>query len=252
MRVVPLPALADNYIFTLVEPGSSRAVLVDPAEAEPALRFLQAEGLGVEAVLITHHHHDHVGGVGQIAREFPGIRVVGPERGRSRIPGLTEPVGEGAEPALLGRNARVLEVPGHTRDHLAYFIPGGAGEGDLFSGDTVFGATIGNLFECAPDAMFASLVKIRALPPGTRIWCAHEYTLQYVRESARFDPGNRRLAERLARVEAESARGEPSVPLLLEEERATNPFFRWDDPELVQRLGTPPGLPTFRRLCELL
>jgi hydroxyacylglutathione hydrolase len=252
LRVLPLPALADNYIFALVEPGSRRAALVDPAEAEPALRFLKTEGLALEAIAITHHHHDHVGGVARLAREFPGVRVVGPRHGGGAIPALTEPVREGAEPALLGGGARVLEVPGHTRDHLAYFVPDAAGAGDLFSGDTVFGATIGNLFEGTPDVMFASLVKIRALPPGTRIWCAHEYTLQYVREAARFDPGNRRLAERLARVESDSSSGKPSVPLLLSEERATNPFLRWDDPDLVERLGTPPGLATFRRLCELL
>jgi len=145
----------------------------------------------------------------------------------------------------------VLEVPGHTRGHVAYFFPDAAGDGgDLFSGDTIFGGTVGNIFEGTPEDMFRAVQKIRALPIGTRIWCAHEYTLQYVREAAGLDPGNARLAERLRRLEAAS-RAAPTVPLLLEEERATNPFFRWDDAALAAHLGTPLGEATFRRLCDI-
>jgi hydroxyacylglutathione hydrolase len=127
----------------------------------------------------------------------------------------------------------------------------GDGSGDLFSGDTVFGGTIGNMFEGTPEVMFQSIQKIRALPPRTRIWCSHEYTLQYVRESARIDPGNTRLAQRLKRLEAAAPSRTPTVPLLLEEECRTNPFFRWDDPALTAYLGTQPGIETFRHLCEI-
>jgi hydroxyacylglutathione hydrolase len=253
MRVAAVPAFEDNYIFCLLqEPGTQGAVVVDPGEAPPVLDLLERERLQVEVVLVTHHHRDHVGGLSALLRRFPGARVVGPAAERDRIRGLTETVKEGDALEVAGRKTRVLDVPGHTAGHVAYYVADDAGAGDLFSGDTVFGGTIGNLFEGTPDDMFAALVKIRALPPATRLWCAHEYTLQYVREAARFDPANARLAARLRRVEAEVRDGRPTVPLRLEEERATNPFFRWDDPDLVRRLGTEPGLATFRRLCELL
>ncbi len=248
MRVVPIPALADNYVFALTDPLAQAAALVDPGEEGAALDFLERERLRLEAILITHHHHDHVGGVAALARRHPGLRVVGP----GGIAGVTEEVGDGDRLALLDRTVRVLSVAGHTLDHLAYFVPDGAGAGDLFSGDTVFGGTIGHLFEGTPGTMYASLQKIRALPATTRLWCGHEYTLEYVREAARFDPENAPLAARLRRVESAAEEGRPTLPLLLAEECQTNPFFRWDDPALVERLGKPPGLPTFRRLCELL
>jgi hydroxyacylglutathione hydrolase len=249
MRVVPVPVLNDNYAFVLESNG--RAAVVDPGEAEPVLELLERERLTPTTVLLTHHHRDHVGGVAPIVRRFPGLPVVGAERDRRRLPELSRAVREGDAVTVLDRDARVLEVPGHTSGHVAYFFAGDTGGGELFSGDTVFGGTIGNLFEGTPDDMFGSLVKIRALPEATRLWCAHEYTLQYVRVAARFDPTNRRLAERLRRLEA-AGDGAVTVPLTLEEERATSPFFRWDDPDLAARLGTRPGIETFRRLCEVL
>jgi len=252
LEVVPLRALEDNYVYALVDRPSRSVAVVDPGEAEPVVGFLERERLVLALVLVTHHHHDHTAGIAPLARRVPGLRVVGPASEQTRIRGLTEQVRDGDHVDVLGRLARVLEIPGHTRDHVGYALLDDAGGGELFSGDTVFGATIGNLFEGTPEDMLGSLTKIRALPAGTRIWCGHEYTLTYVREAAAFDPSNARLAERLAHVEAQAGRGEPTVPFTLEEERATSPFFRWDDAELAARLGTPPGAATFRRLCELL
>jgi hydroxyacylglutathione hydrolase len=251
MQVEALPAFADNNVLALNEPPSRSAVLVDPGDAAPALEHLDRRGLALEAILVTHHHRDHVGGLPRLLAAFPRARVVGPAAERARIGGLTETVGEGDEVAVLASRATVLDVPGHTRGHVAYFFPDAKGGGDLFSGDTVFGGTIGNLFEGTPDDMFASMGKIRALPEGTRLWCGHEYTLEWVRAAARFDPGNARLADYLKRLEA-LPRGRPTVPLSLDDERATSPFFRWDDPALVRRLGGAPGLDTFRKLCEVL
>jgi hydroxyacylglutathione hydrolase len=251
LRVVPQPVLADNYVYVLVAPGSAAVAIVDPGEAAPVLELLERERWRLEIVLLTHHHGDHVAGVEALGARFPGLRVVGAERDRARLPRLTASVRENDVVAVLGCEARAIEVPGHTRGHIAWFIPDGAAGGDLFSGDTVFGGTIGNLFEGTPDDMFGSLQKLRALPAATRLWCGHEYTLRYVRDAAAFDPGNARLAARLRRLEA-AGENAVHVPLLMEEEVATNPFFRWDDPGLAARLGTAPGIETFRKLCDVL
>jgi hydroxyacylglutathione hydrolase len=215
------------------------------------MAYLQDSGRQLTAILITHHHGDHTGGNRQLLKRFPGITVFGGADDRGRIPGQSVFLNDGDEITVCGTKARILAVPGHTKGHIAYFFAAAGGSGDLFSGDTVFGGTIGNMFEGTPEVMFESIQKIRALPRQTRIWCSHEYTLQYVRESAGIDPRNTRLAKRLKELEATAPSGRPTVPLLLEEECETNPFFRWDDPELTAYLSTKPGIATFRRLCEI-
>jgi hydroxyacylglutathione hydrolase len=250
MQIHILHALGDNYIFVLADDLKPEAAVVDPGEAAPLLRHLRETGCRLTAILNTHHHEDHIGGNRELLELFPGIRVFGGAEDRGRIPGQTDFLAEGDEIIVAGAKARVLEVPGHTSAHVAYFFPEDGG-GNLFSGDTVFGGTIGNLFEETPEIMFQSIQKIRALPPATKIWCSHEYTLQYVRESAGIDPGNARLGKRLRRLEAAASAGKPTVPLTLEEECATNPFFRWDDPSLNVHLGKAPGIATFRYLCDI-
>jgi hydroxyacylglutathione hydrolase len=249
MQVITVPAFSDNYIFLLLDDMRPELAVVDPGEAEPVLNYLQKSGRRLTAVLNTHHHHDHTGGNRELLKCFPRIPVFGGERDMGRIPGQTEFLKEGDEVFVAGMKAGILDVPGHTRAHISYFFASPAG-GDFFSGDTVFGGTIGNMFEGTPEVMVESIQKIRALPRQTRIWCAHEYTLQYVSESAGIDPGNTRLTERLSALEA-SPPGRPTVPLLLEEECETNPFFRWDDPRLNALLSRAPGIDTFRRLCEI-
>ncbi len=251
MQIITLPAFSDNYIFLLLDEDSDGAAAVDPGDERPVLDYLRRTGRRLTAILNTHHHGDHVGGNRSLANLFPGIPIHGGAGDRGRIPCQTGFLKEGDEIPVCGARATALDVPGHTRAHVAYFFPAAAGGGDLFSGDTVFGGTIGNLFEGTPDVMFRSLEKIRALPAPARIWCAHEYTLQYVREAARIDPENGTLARRLAQLEDAAAAGAPTVPLALEEERATNPFFRWDDPALASRLETVAGIETFRRLCAI-
>jgi hydroxyacylglutathione hydrolase len=250
MRVVTLPALSDNYVFVLEDERSDVAAVVDPGEARAVVARVRTTERRLGAILVTHFHSDHTGGVRELRERFPGIAVVGGAGEGGRVPGLTRRVSEGDAVSAAGSTGRVLDVPAHTRGHVAYFFPDDRGGGDLFSGDTIFGGTVGNIFEGTSDDMFRAVAKIRALPPGTRIWCAHEYTLQYVREAAGLDPANARLKERLRRLEA-APRTAPTVPLLLEEERATNPFFRYDDPGLCAHLGTAPGEATFRKLCDL-
>jgi hydroxyacylglutathione hydrolase len=250
MKIITLPALSDNYIFLLLNDSAREAAVVDPGEAGPVEKYLQMSGLRLTAILNTHHHGDHTGGNRELSKRYPGIPVYGSAVDRGRIPGQTAFLREGDEIAVCGAKARILEVPGHTRGHIAYFFPDGNG-GDLFSGDTVFGGTIGNMFEGTPEVMLESIRKIRALPGQTRIWCSHEYTLQFVRESAGIDPQNVRLAKRLKSLEASASSGNPTVPLTLEEECVTNPFFRWDDPELNAYFSKEPGIATFRYLCEI-
>jgi hydroxyacylglutathione hydrolase len=252
MRILTLRAFADNYIFLLLDDTATEAAAVDPGDAEPVLEYLQGSGLHLAAILNTHHHKDHVGGNRALLERFPGIPVFGGAGDRGRIPGQTHHLREGEEIVVCGTKSAILEVPGHTRGHIAYYFETADGRGgDLFSGDTVFGGTIGNLFEGTPDVMFRSVQKIRALPARTRIWCSHEYTLQYVREAAGIETANARLAERLRKLEAAAQAGKPTVPLTLDEENETNPFFRWDHPDLTKLLHTTPGIETFRRLCEI-
>ena len=252
MQVLTLRAFSDNYIFLLLDDSAAEAAAVDPDDAGPVLEHLRGSGRRLSAILNTHHHQDHVGGNRALAERYPGVPVFGGAGDRGRIPCQTHYLHEGEEIAVCGTRSVVLEVPGHTRAHVAYFFATADGRGgDLFSGDTVFGGTIGNLFEGTPDVIFKSVQKIRALPSQTRIWCSHEYTLQYVRESAGIEPSNARLAERLRTLEAAAPAGRPTVPLRLDEECETNPFFRWDDPDLTASLRTRAGIETFRRLCEI-
>lgn len=235
--VTPLPALADNYIWLLQR--GAYAVVVDPGEAAPVRAALAARGLKLAAILVTHHHADHQGGVAELAGEWAGNRS--PGRGATggaavyaplveSITGVTHPLAGGETLALaaLLSEMRVLAVPGHTRGHLAYLI-----DGYLFCGDTLFGAGCGRLFEGSPQEMQASLARIAALPDETRICCAHEYTAQNLRFAAAVEPCNPAIAERVAATAALRAAGQASLPSTLALEKASNPFLRWSEPEVI-------------------
>ncbi|WP_024301747.1 hydroxyacylglutathione hydrolase [Pseudogulbenkiania sp. MAI-1] len=213
--VTPVRAFSDNYIWLLQEAG--RAVAVDPGDAALVLAHLASHGLTLEAVLVTHHHADHIGGLAELARQTPGLRIIGP----ASIPLVTEAVMDGSQFELFGCHFVVLEVPGHTLDHLAYLA-----DGRLFCGDTLFGAGCGRLFEGTPEQMHASLTRIAALPDATRIYPAHEYTLSNLRFAATVEPDNPAIRRRLAEDEAALAAGKPTLPSTLATERATNPFLR--------------------------
>ncbi len=217
-EIIAIPAFSDNYIWAIVGPGS--AAVVDPGDAGPVLRFLEARGLRLSAILITHHHGDHVGGV-EALRTQADVPVFGPA-GES-IPALTHRLREGdrVDLSAVGARFEVLEVPGHTRGHIAY-----VGGGALFCGDTLFACGCGRLFEGDPPQMAASLAKLAALPGGTRVYCAHEYTLSNIRFALAVEPGNQALRERERRERARRERGEPTLPSTIAEELATNPFLR--------------------------
>jgi hydroxyacylglutathione hydrolase len=223
--IVPVAAFQDNYIWVLHD-GRSAAV-VDPGDAAPVEAFLARHRLALCAILATHHHPDHVGGIARLVEQHR-VPVFGPRA--EPIPALTQAVGEGdtAAIAALGVEFSVLEIPGHTRAHIAYYRPG-----TLFCGDTLFACGCGRIFEGTPEQMYASLEKLAALPDDTQVYCAHEYTLANIRFARAVEPDNAALQAREARERARRADAQPTIPSALGAERATNPFLRCSEPAVM-------------------
>ncbi|HXS51510.1 MAG TPA: hydroxyacylglutathione hydrolase [Usitatibacter sp.] len=228
LRIHAVPAFQDNYLWVLEEGG--RAAAVDPGDAAPIQRFLDERRLELSAILATHHHADHIGGVPALVERWK-CPVFGPAH--DGVGGLTRALSEGdaIEVPGLAYPLEVLDVPGHTAGHIAYVHDGG--EPVVFCGDTLFACGCGRLFEGTPAQMSRSLAKLAALPPATRVYCAHEYTLANIRFAEAVEPGNAKLAERKRRESAKRERSEPTVPSTVGEERATNPFLRCGEPEVV-------------------
>jgi hydroxyacylglutathione hydrolase len=225
-EVVPVSAFKDNYVWTLR--NERHAAVVDPGEARPVLEYLARERLELAAILATHHHADHVGGIAELVQKYP-VPVYGPRN--EPIATLTRAVSEGDEVSVpeLGAVFSVLDIPGHTRAHIAYY-----GAGALFCGDTLFACGCGRLFEGTPQQMYASLQKLRALPDDTRVYCGHEYTLANIGFAKAVEPGNGALAARLARDQRLRDAGRPTLPSTLGDEKATNPFLRCQEPAVIE------------------
>jgi len=226
LTVTPLPAFNDNYLWLLVR--GREAAVVDPGASAPVWRALDRQNLRLSAILVTHHHGDHVGGVLDL-KSRTGAKVFGPA-GES-IEGVDVGLRGGDRVDVLGRDFQVIDVPGHTAGHIAYFAAGHAPP-LLFCGDTLFACGCGRLFEGTARQMLASLDALAALPASTLVYCAHEYTLSNIRFALTVEPGNAALRERAARDEATRQRGEPTVPSTIGLERETNPFLRCDVPEV--------------------
>ncbi|MFD2367342.1 hydroxyacylglutathione hydrolase [Pseudoduganella sp. GCM10020061] len=226
--VLTIPAFHDNYLW-LVHDGKN-AVAVDPGDAAAIAAALDAHSLELTAILTTHHHADHVGGVRELARQWD-VPVYAPLH--DAVAGATVRLAEG-DRVVLDRPAiafRVLDVPGHTRGHIAY-VRETQGAHWVFCGDTLFAGGCGRLFEGTPEMMLASLGKLASLPDDTLVYCAHEYTLANLRFALAVEPGNAALQARYVQAEAMRAAGEPTVPSTVGLERATNPFLRCDSPEI--------------------
>lgn len=228
-----IPVLSDNFVYLMRDTVSGAVGVVDPAVAEPVLEEAKRLGWTITHILNTHHHPDHVGGNMEI-KEATGCTIVGPGHDPDRIPGMDVEVKDG-DTFMLGKaEAEVFFVPGHTRGHIAYWFKD---DDALFCGDTMFSIGCGRLFEGTPQQMWTSLKRLRALPPATRVYCAHEYTESNIRFAVSVDPENEALRNREAEVKALRAAGKPSVPSLLGMEQAANPFLRADAPELAAAIG---------------
>lgn len=227
LEAIPVPALSDNYVWLLRAPGGSAVAVVDPGEAAPVLAALEAHGATPAAILITHHHGDHVGGLAEVAGRFPELPVYGPAT--EAITGVTRRVGGGdaVEIEALGAHLDVLDTPGHTSGHIAYH-----GGGVLACGDTLFAGGCGRVFEGTNAQMAASLARLAALPDDTLGCCGHEYTLKNLEFARAVEPDNGALAERERRARETRAAGEPTVPFRLADERETNPFLRCEEPSV--------------------
>jgi len=229
MELIALPAFEDNYLWLLHD--GTQALVVDPGAAPPVADALRRLGLRLAAILVTHHHGDHTGGVAAL-REATGARVFGPAR--ERIPEPFTPLTGGDRALALGIAFRVIDVPGHTAGHIAYFADDVDGAPLLFCGDTLFSGGCGRLFEGTPAQMLASLDALAALPASTRVCCAHEYTLSNLRFARVVEPANAALAGHERQCQGLRAQGLPTLPSSVGLERAINPFLRSREAAVAQ------------------
>ena len=226
MHIHTIPTFEDNYIWLLTH-GKNTAV-VDPGQAAPVIEYLEAHELSLKAILLTHHHYDHIDGARELQERY-ACPIYGAKM--HEIDTIVQ-----SEDDIIDLNThglgqwQVIATPGHTLDHIAYFSP--SSPPVLFCGDTLFGAGCGKLFEGTAAQMQSSLEKIRALPDNTLIYCGHEYTKDNLRFATLAEPDNAAIHQRIATSRAQRARNEPTIPSTLALEKATNPFLRWDSTEL--------------------
>jgi hydroxyacylglutathione hydrolase len=228
-----VPCLRDNYAYLLRDADEGICAVVDPSEAAPVKAAVAARGWRLTHVLNTHHHPDHTGGNARLKEEF-GVPVIGPGKDRERIPALDTGVDETTPFALGSHRARVLEIPAHTRAHIAFVFDS---DDAVFTGDTLFAMGCGRLFEGTPETMWGSLGKLMALPDSMGVYCGHEYTLNNGRFALTLEPGNHALTARMRDVENCRAEGAPTIPSTIGLEKKTNPFLRPNSAEIRRTLN---------------
>ncbi len=231
LKIHRIPAFRDNYFWLFHQDGASGATVVDPGDAEPVLRALATLGLQLDAILATHHHPDHIGGIPALSN-LGQIPVYGPYS--NKIPFVTHPLADGDRVEFGGLVFQVIAVPGHTLDHLAYYMSTDIDRPVVFCGDTLFAGGCGRLFEGTPQQMLESLKKIASLDSRTLIYCAHEYTQANLEFASVVEPGNTALTQRRRQVDLLRANGTPTIPTDLATELKTNPFLRCNLPEVIR------------------
>jgi len=234
MRILVVPCLTDNFAYLVVDDASGVAAVVDPGEAAPVEAALARVGVSLVAIWATHHHRDHVGGAPALLEAHPGLAFVAHRVDAERIPGITRGLDDGDEVTVGAVRAKVIHNPGHTLGAISYSIADSeAGTGALFTGDTLFGAGCGRVFEGTPAMMHASLTRLAALPADTRVYFGHEYTVANLRFAAAVEPKTHAISDRIAAIESLRGRGLPSVPSTIGDERSTNPFLRTTEPAVI-------------------
>jgi hydroxyacylglutathione hydrolase len=249
MQILQVACLTDNYCVLLHAPTGGETLAIDAPQAEPIAAALDSRTWRLSDIFITHHHNDHTAGCQALKARY-GCQITGPDAEGERIPGLTRPIREGAKLTFAGHDVRVIETPGHTLGHVSYYFPDLA---TVFTGDTLFAAGCGRIFEGDAQTMYASLLKIASLPDDTQIYCGHEYTEANARFALSVEPENQALVQRIKSIEAKRAAGEPTLPTSVALEKATNPFLRTRSPAIRARLGLE-GMPdwqVFARLRQL-
>lgn len=235
IQITALPAFTDNYIWLLQDPDTRRCAVVDPGDAAPVQAWLADHpGWALSDILITHHHHDHVGGVEQL-KKATDAKVFGPAS--EKIPARDVALKDNDRINVLGWDFEVFAVPGHTLGHIAFYH-----DGVLFCGDTLFAAGCGRLFEGTPEQMYTSLSRLAALPEQTRVYCTHEYTLSNLRFAVAVEPDNRHTADRLADVTQKRQAGIITLPSTLALEKLTNPFLRTGETSVKDKVDERNGL----------
>ncbi|AVH32327.1 hydroxyacylglutathione hydrolase [Vibrio fluvialis] len=229
LHIKSIPAFNDNYIW-LIQNSDRRCAVVDPGDATPVLDYLFQHELTLEAILITHHHNDHIGGVPELVRQYPNVDVVGPSQ--EPIPTLTHPVDAGDQIELFDERFMVLGLPGHTLGHIGY-----VGDGKLFCGDVLFSAGCGRVFEGTMEQMFTSLSKLVALPEETEVYCAHEYTASNVAFAMAVEPDNEQLQIYRDEVIRLRGQGHSTLPSTLRREKWVNPFLRTQEPSIMKSVA---------------
>jgi hydroxyacylglutathione hydrolase len=238
LNIKPIRALSDNYIWMLQKTNSNQVVLVDPGDEKIIIKFLEKESLQPVAVLITHQHYDHTGGVAEIVQKYPQVKIISPNTTISRPPlsidlpvteYITQSVTDGSTVDIkeLDLHFDVITIPGHTLDHVAYF-----GEGILFCGDTIFGCGCGKLFSGTAKQMSDSMSRLSKYPPETKVYCAHEYTVDSIGFAKWVEPDNKDIIKRDEVDMAKQEKGMPTIPSTLEIELKTNPFMRFKIPQV--------------------
>ncbi len=238
-NIVAIPAFQDNYIWALSSLEGSELIVVDPGTADPVFAYLQKNNLRLSTILITHHHWDHSGGIEALRAQFPDVQVIGPAH--DNVKGLTKPVKENDVLRLANTNItlRVLDIPGHTLGHIAFY-----NEEILFCGDTLFSSGCGRVFEGTPAQMYESLNKLKKLSKNTLIYCGHEYTLANIAFAQCVEPNNKALAKRKEDVEYLRAKQSPSLPSTIEQELMCNPFLRCEEIDVIQAVQNHAGINT--------
>ena len=231
MKVITVPCLHDNYAYIIRNSKSAEAAVVDPSEAWPVMRELDKHGLRLTTVFCTHHHSDHIGGIDDLLDVYDNLRIIGFGKDQQRIPHINSPLEDGGAFSLWDKNGRMYHTPGHTTNSVVYHL-----NDCLFTGDTMFGAGCGRLFEGTPKHMVASLQRISSCSPQTHLYFGHEYTALNLRFAALLEPGNQAIQARQRKTEQCRDSNQPTSPSLLEEELLTNPFLRVTEPELIAYL----------------